>query len=70
MFVASEQHNEYYMLLMIEKWKEALDETNLARVLITDLTKSFYCLNHELFIAIQENYGFNHESLYYIFSYL
>ena len=38
--------------------------------LLTDLSKGFDCLNHELLIAKLEAYGFDHSSLAYIYSYL
>ena len=55
---------------MIEKWKRALDKKHLAGTLTTDLSKAFDCLNHELLFAKLDAYGFNQESLLYIFSYL
>ena len=55
---------------MLEKWKKALDNHNVAGALLTDLSKAFDCLNHELLIAKLAAYGFNHESLAFIFSYL
>ena len=61
---------QYCLLLMLEKWKKALDKKNLAGALITDLSKAFDCLNHKLLIAKMEAYGFNKESLFYISSYL
>ena len=42
---------QYCLLLMLEKWKKALDKKNLAGALITDLSKAFDCLNHKLLIA-------------------
>ena len=61
---------QYCLLLMIEKWKKALDKKHIAGALLTDLSKAFDCLNHELLIAKLEAYGFNETYLLYIFSYL
>ena len=56
--------------MIIEKWKKAMDNGKLAGALLTDLSKVFDCLNHELLIAKLEAYGFGHTSLKYIYSYL
>ena len=58
------------LILMLEKWKKALDNHNVAGALLTDLSKAFDCLNHELLIAKLAAYGFDHESLAFIYSYL
>ena len=55
---------------MLEKWRKALDERNIAGAVLTDLSKAFDCLNHELLIAKLEAYGFDHTSLAFICSYL
>ena len=47
-----------------------MDKGKLAGDLLADLSKVFDCLNHELLIAKLEAYGFNQESLTYIYSYL
>ena len=41
-----------------------------AAAILTDLSKAFDCLNHELLIAKLEAYGFDKNSLTYIYSYL
>ena len=55
---------------MLERWKKALDNDKIAGALLTDLSKAFDCLNHELLIAKLEAYGFDNKSLTYILSYL
>ena len=55
---------------MLERWKKALDNRKIAGTLLTDLSKAFECLNHELLITKLEAYGFHHSALTYIFSYL
>ena len=44
-------YSTQYCLLMMGKWKKALDMRNQTGALTTDLSKAFDCLNHELFIA-------------------
>ena len=47
-----------------------MDNGKPAGALLTDLSKAFDCLNHELLIAKLETYGFDQSSLSYIYSYL
>ena len=47
-----------------------MDHGKFAGALLTDLSKAFDCLDHELLIAKLEAYGFDKESLSYILSYL
>ena len=55
---------------MLEKWKRALDNKGITGALLTDLSKAFDCINHELLIAEMDAYGFDRESLTLILSYL
>ena len=41
---------------MIEKWKESVDNGGVFGALVTDISKSFDCLNHELLIAKLDTY--------------
>ena len=50
--------------------EKTLDKGKIGGALLTDLSKAFDCLNHELLIAKLEAYGFDKKSLTYIFSYL
>ena len=47
-----------------------MDQGKAIGALLTDLTKAFDCLNHELLVAKMEAYGFDHYSLSYVHSYL
>ena len=58
------------LLLMLQLWNNAIDRRDLAGALLTDLSKAFDCLNHELMIAKLNAYGFDYNSLAYIYSYL
>ena len=57
---------QHCLMVMLEKWHKALDSGKMAGALLTDLSKAFDCLNHELFIAKLEAYGFDLSSLAYI----
>ena len=61
---------QYYLTVMPERWKKGLDNGKIARALLTDLSKAFDCLYHELLIAKLRAYGFDNQALLYIHSYV
>ena len=61
---------EQCLVIMLEEWKKALDKKDNAGAILTDLSKAFDSLNHELLIAKLNAYGFDKESLEFIRSYL
>ena len=61
---------QHCLLLMIEMWRKALEEKNVAGVILTDLSKAFGCLSHDLLIAKLAAYGFEKSALKYIYDYL
>ena len=61
---------QYCLMVMLEKLKKALDGKHKFGALLTDLSKAFDCLNHELLIAKLDAYGFNNATLNLILSYL
>ena len=38
-------------LAMLEKWRSAVDNEKTIWVLLTDSSKAFYCLSHDLLLA-------------------
>ena len=61
---------QYCLLAMIEMWRKALDESKVAGAILTDLSKAFDCLSHELLIAKLAAYGFDKSALILIYDYL
>ena len=53
-----------------ELWKKALDEGKVAGAILTDISKAFDCISHELLIAKLEAYGFDKTALILIYDYL
>ena len=61
---------QHCLLVMIEKFNEAIDRDYEFCALLTDLSKGFDCINHPLLIAKLYNYGVSPFSINMIFSYL
>ena len=55
---------------MIEKLRKSLDSGGASAALLTDLSKAFDCLPHDLLIAKLHAYGIKKGSLNLLFSYL
>ena len=58
------------LLFMLEKWKKCLDEKGSTGILLTDLSKAFDCLIHDLLLAKLNAYGFDYKSIKLLHSYL
>ena len=61
---------QHCLLVLVEKCREVLDKPGYAGILLTDLSKAFDCINHELIIAKRLAYSFSLESLTFIQNYL
>ena len=55
---------------MIEKWKKSIDSKGSFGALLTDLSKAFDCIPHELMIPKPDAYGFDLKALTLVFNYL
>ena len=51
------------LLAMLEKWKSSVDKGSCFGALLTDLSKAFDCLSHELLIAELHAYGLSLNAL-------
>ena len=61
---------QHCLLFMLEKWKRAVDNGKVFGIWLTDLSKAFDCLSHELLLAKLHAYGFSISALRLIYSYL
>ena len=61
---------EQCLTVMLEQWKKALDGKGTAGAILTDLSKAFDCLNHNLLLAKLDAYGFHKEAIEFIRTYL
>ena len=61
---------QHVLIRLIEEWREYLDNDFIEGAVMTDLSKAFDCIPHELLIAKLEAYGLGEKALSYFFSYL
>ena len=61
---------QHCLLILIEKCRNVLDKRGFAGLLLTDLSSTFDCFDHELLIAKFQAYRFNIKSLELKHSYL
>ena len=58
------------LIIMLEEIRKNLDKGNFSGMLLTDLSKAFDCLVHDLLIAKLNAYGFDYNALSMINNYL
>ena len=55
------------IIRLVEEWREHLDENFVAGAVLTDLSKAFDCIAHNLLIAKLVAYGFSDTALRCLF---
>ena len=63
-------NTQHCLVTLTEKWKKSVDNGGACGALLTDLSKAFDCLPHELLIDKLDAYGFDKSSLKLLHSYL
>ena len=62
--------SQHYLLVMIELLRKIRDEKGVFAAVLTDLSKDFDCIPHQLLIAKLSAYGFDMKSIAFISAYL
>ena len=61
---------QHPLLVMLEKWKKALDKEENMSAIFMDLSKAFDTINHDLVLAKLKAYNFSKQALNFMCSYL
>ena len=61
---------QHCLVVILDKWRRTFDKRGCSGVLLTNLSKTFDCLSHDLLIAKIEAYGFDYMSVKLLHSYL
>ena len=61
---------QHVLIRLVEDWRSKLDTDHIVGAVLMDLSKAFDCIPHDLLIAKLSAYGFDENSLVYIYSYL
>ena len=60
-------NSQHVLIRLIEEWREYLDKDFVVGAVMTDLSKAFDCIPHNLSIGKLEAYGLGEKALFYIF---
>ena len=61
---------QHALISLLEKWRYSVDQGGMFGALLTDLSKAFDCLPHDIIIAKLNAYGFDMKALNFIYDYL
>ena len=63
-------NTQHALLILVENWTKNLDNKGFGGAILMDLSKTFDTLNHDLLITKLHAYGFQHDALNLLHSYL
>ena len=63
-------NTQHALLTLVENWRKSLDNKGFCGAILMDLSKAFDTLNHDFLIAKLHAYGFQHDALKLLHSYL
>ena len=63
-------NSQHCLATTLEEWRESIDKGDCFRALLTDLSKAFDCILHDLLIAKLHVYGIGMKFLKVLYSYL
>ena len=61
---------QHCLIKLLEQWKKSIDQGLVFGALLTDLSKAFDCLSHELLVAKLSAYGMEDSAVRFISDYL
>ena len=62
--------SQHVIIRLLEEWGKKLDDNFVVGAVLTNFSKAFDCIPHDLLIAKLAAYGLSEEALMYILSYL
>ena len=62
--------SNHVLLKLIEEWKKSLYDKNIIGAVLTDLSKAFDCIPHDLLVAKLHAYGLSMDAITFIYSYM
>ena len=65
-----ENNTQHVLIRPLEEWRLYLDNNYFVGAVMTNLSKTFDCISHNLLIAKLEAYSFDNYTIRYVYSYL
>ena len=62
--------SNHVLLKLIEEYKKSLDDKNIIRAVLMDLSKVFGCIPHDFIVPEVHTYSLSMDAIIFIYSYL